>query len=59
MECGVRVVPEAAKTGAIPGRWEDIKSHFGFGSCALVGNAGRILAEEHGKQIDEHQVRER
>lgn len=56
MECGVRVVPEAAKTGAIPGRWEDIKSHFGFGSCALVGNSGALRAATLGPAIDTHQA---
>jgi len=28
-----------------------------YESCALVGNAGRVLAEENGAAIDQHDVR--
>ena len=40
-------------------RLPDKDAGWRFKSCALVGNAGRILAEEHGKEIDQHQVRAR
>lgn len=52
----MRSGPEAAESGAIPGRWEDIKSHFGFGSCALVGNSGALRGATWGPAIDTHQA---
>ena len=40
----------------LPESAESLQHHFGFNSCAIVGNSGSLLYTKFGAVIDKHDV---